>query len=628
MGIGAAAAQDRDAGGETTDGGPGDGLASRGESVEGGDVDAASRGRDRLIVCIALVPLLASAVALVVDVGGSFHPTGDLATSELAVRDIGHHPVLYGLYSRADWSHPGPMLWYLLWPLYRLTGSTGIGLALGALAINGAAVVGIAHIARRRGGTPLLVCSLLGCALLVRSLGAGFTASYWNLHITTLPFVLLVFLVWSLACGDRWALPATAIVATFLAQTHVGFVPVALGLAAWGVAGLTMAARRSPRPARAEARRAARPTAAMAGLLAVLWLPPAIDIAANTPSNARRILRWFTEADEPTHPIAEGWRVVSAQFGLSPEWLTGKQPSLFGLAESPYRLSAPAPVLLVAAVVAAWALWRWSPTSGRYLVTTLVVTLVVSVVAVARTVGPVFDYRLRWTWVPPTIAFVAVAWAGWMAIERRWRSQAQQVALPVLVAALVLVSGVDALAAATAGAPEHEDSEIMAALTPPVLDELDRLGISPEDEVAISDPYGAAAWFTSGLVVQLDRHGYDVRQSRGHRWKLGDHWVTDGDPTVHLVVVSDRSALRTLDRPGAHLLTTWSTIPTEDDGLAELAAAFDDIDQVHRDYAGGRIEPAGYRERLAAIDRAVPPRGDMAMRLVAVFRVDSSSHDS
>ena len=142
---------------------------------------------DKALVAVALVPLVVSAVALARGAGG-FLPVGDLATSELKVRDLGRAPVLTGLFSRDDWSHPGPMIWYLLWPFYRLTGSTGLGLALGALAINGASVAGIAVMARRRGGTPLLVCTLLGCALLVRALGGGFTASYWNPYVTTLPF--------------------------------------------------------------------------------------------------------------------------------------------------------------------------------------------------------------------------------------------------------------------------------------------------------------------------------------------------------------------------------------------------------------------------------------------------------
>ena len=60
---------------------------------------------------LSLLPLLVSAVTLVVDVGRSYVPDrADYAYTELLTRDVGHHPVLTGLYSRTDWNHPGPAL--------------------------------------------------------------------------------------------------------------------------------------------------------------------------------------------------------------------------------------------------------------------------------------------------------------------------------------------------------------------------------------------------------------------------------------------------------------------------------------------------------------------------------------
>ena len=52
----------------------------------------------------------------------------------------------------------------------------------------------------------------------------------WNPSITILPFVLVVLLAWSMSCGEAWALPVGAGVATFLVQTHVsyGFITAAV----------------------------------------------------------------------------------------------------------------------------------------------------------------------------------------------------------------------------------------------------------------------------------------------------------------------------------------------------------------------------------------------------------------
>ena len=115
-------------------------------------------------MALGLVPLLVSAVNVIVRVASSYYPAGDVAGTELHVRDVGHHPVLLGLFSRDGWNHPGPILFYVLAVPYRLTGGRSIGLLLGALLINGAAILGMALIARRHGGTPYRVGKTIACS--------------------------------------------------------------------------------------------------------------------------------------------------------------------------------------------------------------------------------------------------------------------------------------------------------------------------------------------------------------------------------------------------------------------------------------------------------------------------------
>ena len=108
---------------------------------------------ERFVLAVTLAPFVVAATALVVGVGGGYMPVSDHALTELQVRDVGHHPVLVGLYSRGDWSHPGPALFYLLAPFYHWCGGASIGMNLGALAINGGALAGMLLVARRHGGT-------------------------------------------------------------------------------------------------------------------------------------------------------------------------------------------------------------------------------------------------------------------------------------------------------------------------------------------------------------------------------------------------------------------------------------------------------------------------------------------
>ena len=150
-------------------------------------------------IALALLPLVVSAIALVA--GSTYRPVADDAWIELQIRDIGHHAVLLGPYSRFGWFHPGPLLYYVLWLPYRLTGSSGASLALAALTLNALVVAAIAFVARRRGGLPLVFVTLFLIGLLTANEGAQFTRDVWNPLITVLPFVLLVFVAWSMSCA-------------------------------------------------------------------------------------------------------------------------------------------------------------------------------------------------------------------------------------------------------------------------------------------------------------------------------------------------------------------------------------------------------------------------------------------
>ena len=89
-----------------------------------------------LAIALALVPLVVSAISMAVRVGTAYRPQADQAWIELQIRDIGHFPVLLGPYSRFGWFHPGPLLYYVLWLPYRLTGSTSVSLVVAALVVN------------------------------------------------------------------------------------------------------------------------------------------------------------------------------------------------------------------------------------------------------------------------------------------------------------------------------------------------------------------------------------------------------------------------------------------------------------------------------------------------------------
>jgi hypothetical protein len=237
------------------------------------------------------VPAIVSAGILIFDVGSSYLPAADLALIEMQVRDVGREAVLTGLYSREDWSHPGPAQFYVLAPFYWLTGGASVSLYLGALAVNLASVAGMAVVARRRGGTPLVLVTLLAGSLLMRTLGADFLRDPWNCFMTVLPFGLVVFLVWSLTTGDAWALPWAVGTTSFVAQAHVGYVVLAFPLLAFGVLWLAVDTLRDGDEE--QRRRVVRAGLVAAVVGAVLWLPTLVDVLrkrAQQPRQHRRVL--------------------------------------------------------------------------------------------------------------------------------------------------------------------------------------------------------------------------------------------------------------------------------------------------------------------------------------------------
>ncbi len=505
----------------------------------------------RLAVALTLVPLAVSAVHLSARYGNAYKPGGDLAAAELWVRDVGRHPVLVGLYSRDRWHHPGPLAYYLMALPYRLLGSRATAVNVASLAVNAAAVAGIAAYARRRGGAALVLISLLGCALLMRSLGADELRLPWNPYVTVLPYALLIFLAWSLVCGDRWALPWAALVGSFVAQTHIGYVLLALPLVAAGVVGLavtTVRGARRDRPGAAPVRSLVAPSVAALGVLAVAWLPPLYQELTTKGGNLALARGWFANdggAAEGPQTLRAGWRIVTSQLGLPPEWLFGNRGATMMTTE-PLSLYEPlAPLLVVGVALAGVVLVRRRVAGGGSLLAVWALASVVGIVAVARTIGPLFEYRLGWTQVLGMLSGVIMAWAGWLALTG-WRPRLEQrLLVPGALVSLAVLAVVGSVAQVRAGEPQPVESRQIRTVMPTIVD-----GLPPGDGVVLVDAapfsFGGAAHATA-IVLQLDRSGVDAKVGGGNTG-AGETRAydpdDDGAPRAHLqVAVGDEIAV-------------------------------------------------------------------------------------
>jgi hypothetical protein len=360
---------------------------------------------------LVVLPLAVSAVVLLIRVGSSFHAIADNAQNELHTRDVGRHLVMLGPYSRDGWNHLGPAMYYLLALPYRLTGSNSVGIYVGALLINAVAIAGMTIIAWRRGGLAVSLLTVLGLAVVMQNLGTEFLRDPWNPYVTVLPFGLLVFMVWELSAGRAWALPAAAAVATFLVQTHVGYVPLAIPLFFGGAVWLVVVARRRAHDGAGDAlewRQVMRAGLLTALVLVIMWTPPVIALIRHTPGNLGTATRYFVNG-KGNHNLLDGYRVVAQQFSTGPEWVTGAHtPNIFS-AEPDFLVHSPVPWLILPFAIAVWWLWRRRVGEGVRLAVIVAVASGLGVLAVSRTIGPIYFYRLRWTWLavspvtrPPT----------------------------------------------------------------------------------------------------------------------------------------------------------------------------------------------------------------------------------
>jgi hypothetical protein len=531
------------------------------------EVDGAAANRlFWLAVGITLLPLIASAVHVLS--GSEVANLGDAAGIELRTRDVGHHSVLLGLWSRSNWNHPGPALFYLLALPYRLTGSRPSGLQLGALGINGAAVLGMAVVGRRRGGLVLSLLILFGCGVLLHALGPQFLSDSWNPSTPVLAFGALVLLCWSMICGDVWALPIGAAVTTFCVQTHVGYVPLALplflGAAGWLAVRVGRSVRRQlldPRQRRIVAR-ACILTAAVVG---VMWLPPALDQVLHTPGNMVRIGRYFAHPGAAVTTVGEGFRVVGEQFAWRPTWVIGDDKVTSAL-EPALLHSSPAPLLLVPLVLAGFALWRRRSFEPAALVGTVLIAVVLGMLAVYRTVVPVFAYRLKWTWVLGMLGAVTTVWSGWQLVAPRYRITQQRrqmlVVMPLAVGTLLTLSLVNVSAALRATPQWKAPSAVLDKLLPATVATLPR----KEGDVIVRTRDLQSIMY-QGVMLALERRGLPARTEdpTGIVGNGADHRVHRRGPVRAILTVATSSGVgRTFAQSNERLIAYWGSVSRQD----------------------------------------------------------------
>lgn len=558
--------------------------------------EAPTRARGRLPLLVGAGSWLAIVVPLVVAVlavrSPQWHPVADLAQYELRVRDVGGSDTpLIGLVGRiGDWwdpgSHPGPLSFWLLAPVYRLLGSSSAAFVASSVVLHAAALGLVLWLAARRLGLFGVAITGAALAVLTRFYGHSVFVEPWNPYLPVSWWLVLLFAMWSVLDDDLVALPVAVVAGTMCAQTHLPYLGLVGGLGAVTALALVLAwwsARGGSDPAKS--RRVLAWSAGSVVLALLLWLPPIIDQIWRT-GNLGRIVESLREPGEDPVGLQRGIGVLLRCFDPS-AFVGGRD--LTGVSDADDV--AWGALLLLGLWVGAVILARlWGHSSLLRLHVVIASAMVLAVFSASRVHGELWHYLFLWSWGLAAVTSLSVVWTAGVAVLR-WRPELARRDRPGSSALVAALSGLVVLAASVSFAVDNRDAEparpdLSADLGVVTDQTVEALGGSVAGASGRSGRY-LVRWTDRvtigsqgfGLVNELAREGFDVGVIPAFGSGAGgSHRVLqDSDATLAVQLVVGPDIAEWEDRPDAtRVVFVDSRTPEQSRRYDELMDRIDD----------------------------------------------------
>lgn len=478
-----------------------------------------------LLGALAIVPLAAHFAYYAAHPIGRFSVGGDFALLELAAKRAWTGEILVGPYSRFRFSHPGPLYFYLLAPLYAAF-SSSTTIHVGATVLNGAAAFGVV-VAVHRLASRAYALSFVAGLLAFWSAFGNIASNPWNPLVIALPLFALLTLAALLANGaTRLAVPV-ALLAALVSQTHLAAVPTAFATVAVAYGAAAYEARGSERAPLARRR-------LLWGLFAglVSYLPPLYEQFTSPEGNLTKLFRFFVTRAAPTKPLSE----VLVSWSIATAWLPrrafrgalladGWPPLAMRWDAIPTTLE-PAQQVWVAAyvllVVCAFAIAKKRrDVVGLALLAASTGANALAIVALRAVVGETFHYLVFWTTAASALGWVGVA--GVLArASVEWVARAWPRAARPLYSAVIAVIALEEWLAAS------EQRSVLAAF-PPASTHLAWFKAARDAVRARADRQQATPivhldgdwWGAKALMLELAKDGVDARPAERDRWVFG-----------------------------------------------------------------------------------------------------------
>ena len=577
-----------------------------------------------VVAAVLAVPLVVAAISMR---RPTWFPALDHAMTEVRVRDVGTgHSPLIGLPGRIgpideQGSHPGPMSFWLLAPVYRLLGSSAWSLQVSTLFLHLVAMVGALVVAARRGSTLLVLAVGAVIAVLAAAFGPSALAEPWNPYLPLFWWVLFLVAIWAAVSGDPPMLVVAAVAGSFCAQTHLPYLGPTLVLGLGAVVALVVQHRRDPE------RRPLGPWLAAAAVIAlVLWAPPLIDQLGDDEGNLSKLAEHLT--DPPEEAVGWGTGVEAVLSRLDPFQLDDAGDIARGSLVRTTADRTGSPVLGVV-VLAGWLVtvvlaWRARARGPLVLHAVVAGGLALAVLSASQIFGPMWRYLLLWVWAVTALAIVAAVWTLADVLRDRAGRTARvaPVALVVLVVAPVAVLTVRMLDADPPGGAISEGLALVA----------------DDTAAALGDGTYVVTWADSlyigsqgyGLVNELERRGVDVRVAPFARWAMTPHRAIEEDDAtagVRLATGDNIAAFREQRPDAAEIASGDPRTAAEraeyerlhDDLVASMEAdgfSADDIALVDGNLFGVGLDPRLTDEQRAMVERMLDLGAPIAVFLV------------
>jgi len=436
--------------------------------------------------------------------GSTWLLTGDFSHTEFMVRAIPRHPPLIGVAARGKdlGSTPGPSMAYLLYPFYKLFGSSAFGLAAAVDVLHLAGIAGAVVVARRVGGTSIAAFVALTLTATSMAVAPRFFLEPWNVWVPVFAFAFFLVLVWGLVCEHVAMLPIAVAVGSHCIQTHISYTVLVTGLLAGVALWLGYLWWRTDR---LDDHHPLRWLLISVGVFVIAWLPPVIEQLQPGTGNLRKLYDTFSNPDEPVVGVRAAIKAFVGRFNLFGPWIIDahKNPR-----STPSYVGFVLFVILVG--VSAWWSWKRRDRVELSLFAVLSGATILGLISTTRIFGPFFDYVIRW--MSPLVAMwiAASLWSCWLTWKARRPAEASEgpptriAAALIAVAALVTVIGITR--AADAAVPYQRDSALTKELSAQLersLDPSSRYQINDIDPVSL----GSVAY---GLALELGRRGVDA----------------------------------------------------------------------------------------------------------------------